>query len=108
LCRELARRGVRVVVADINTEDARRVAAAITGDGGRATDSTVDVAREQDVRRVVEDTVSAYGRLDYLFNNAGIAIGGEARYLPLDHWRRSWTLTSTACCTALWPPTRSW
>ena len=88
LCRELARRGAQVVVADINADDAGRVAAAIADNGGQATASTVDVAREQDVRRLVQDTASAYGHLDYLFNNAGIAIGGEARYLTLDHWRR--------------------
>jgi NAD(P)-dependent dehydrogenase (short-subunit alcohol dehydrogenase family) len=88
LCRELARRGAQVVVADINADDARRVAGAITGKGGRATARSVDVAAEQDVRHLVEDTASAYGHLDYLFNNAGIAIGGEARYLTLDHWRR--------------------
>jgi NAD(P)-dependent dehydrogenase (short-subunit alcohol dehydrogenase family) len=88
LCRELARRGARVLVADISAHDAQRVAAAITGNGGRAMASTVDVAREQDVQRLVEDTAAAYGHLDYLFNNAGIAIGGEARYLTLDHWRR--------------------
>jgi len=88
LCRELARRGARVIVADINTGDAQRVAATITDHGGRARASTVDVASEPDVRRMVEDTASAYGRLDYLFNNAGIAIGGDARDLTLDHWRR--------------------
>jgi short chain dehydrogenase len=82
------RRSARVVVAGISAHDARRVAAAITGDGGRATDSTIDVAREQDVQRLVEDTAATYGHLDYLFNNAGIAIGGDARYLTLDHWRR--------------------
>ena len=57
LCRELARRGAQVIVADINADDARRIAAAIVDSGGRATPSTVDVAREQDVRRLVEDTV---------------------------------------------------
>lgn len=88
LCLELAGRGARVVVADINGDDAGRVAAAIAASGGRATASTLDVAREQDVRRLVEETASAHGRLDYLFNNAGMAIGGDARDLTLDHWRR--------------------
>ena len=40
LCRELARRGARVVVADINGDDADRVATAIAGDGGEARDLT--------------------------------------------------------------------
>ncbi len=88
LCHELARRGTRVVVADINAADAGRVTAAITRGGGQAEARTVDVAREQDVRRLVEDTAAARGRLDYLFNNAGIAIGGDARDLTLDHWHR--------------------
>jgi len=85
LCLELARRGARVVVADINAQNARRVAAAI---GSQATANTVDVASEPDVARLVEDTAAAYGRLDYMFNNAGFAIGGDARDLTLDHWRR--------------------
>jgi NAD(P)-dependent dehydrogenase (short-subunit alcohol dehydrogenase family) len=88
LCRELARRGARVVVADINSGDAGRVAQAITGQGGRATAWTVDVSVEGEIRQLVEQTAARYGRLDYLFNNAGVAIGGDARDLTLDHWRR--------------------
>jgi NAD(P)-dependent dehydrogenase (short-subunit alcohol dehydrogenase family) len=86
--RELARRGARVVVADIDADNAGRVAAAIADSGGRATAHSVDVAKEPDVRSLVEETASAYGRLDYQFNNAGIAIGGDARDLTLDQWRR--------------------
>jgi NAD(P)-dependent dehydrogenase (short-subunit alcohol dehydrogenase family) len=88
LCRELARRGARVVVADIDGENAGRVAAAIAGDGGHAEARSVDVAREEDVRRLVEERAAVYGHLDFMFNNAGIAIGGEARDLTLDHWQR--------------------
>jgi NAD(P)-dependent dehydrogenase (short-subunit alcohol dehydrogenase family) len=88
LCRELARRGARVVVADLNSGDAARVAAAITGHGGLATARAVDVSSEQDVRGLVEESASAHGRLDYMFNNAGIAIGGDARDLTLRDWYR--------------------
>ncbi|HEY7145856.1 MAG TPA: SDR family oxidoreductase [Streptosporangiaceae bacterium] len=86
LCLELARRGAWVVVADINAGDADRVAAAITGGGGQASASTVDVADEPQVRRLVEDTAAAHGRLDYLFNNAGMAIGGQFSQLTMEHW----------------------
>jgi NAD(P)-dependent dehydrogenase (short-subunit alcohol dehydrogenase family) len=85
---ELALRGARVVVADINSDNANRVAKAIAAGGGRATASTVDVTQEPDVRRLVEDTASVHGRLDYQFNNAGMSIGGDARDLTLDQWRR--------------------
>ena len=86
--RELARRGAQVVVADIKGDDAERVAAAIADSGGRASASTVDVTKEQDIRRLVEDTAAACGRLDYQFNNAGIAIGGDARDLTPGQWRQ--------------------
>jgi NAD(P)-dependent dehydrogenase (short-subunit alcohol dehydrogenase family) len=88
VCRELARRGALVTVADINDEDAQRLAAAIVSSGGRAQARHVDVTGEQDVRRLVEETAAAHGRLDYLFNNAGIAIGGDARDLTPGQWRQ--------------------
>jgi NAD(P)-dependent dehydrogenase (short-subunit alcohol dehydrogenase family) len=88
LSMKLAHRGARVVVADIDEDAATRVAATITGSGGHATARRVDVTREQDVRRLVEQTAAEYGHLDYQFNNAGIAIGGDARDLTLDQWRR--------------------
>jgi NAD(P)-dependent dehydrogenase (short-subunit alcohol dehydrogenase family) len=88
LCLELARRGARVIVADIDGDGARRVAAAIARASGQASAYTVDVSREPDVRHLVEQTVGTHGRLDYLFNNAGIVIEGDARDLTVDHWRR--------------------
>lgn len=88
LCRELGRRRVRVIVADINAGEAGRVATAIRGPGGQATAGTVDVSKPEEVTRLVEETVSAYGRLDYMFNNAGFAIAGDFRDLTLDHWHR--------------------
>lgn len=87
LSRELARRGARVVVADIAEDAAERVAAGIADAGGTATASRVDVRREEEVARLVEETATEYGRLDYQFNNAGIAVAGDARDLTLAHWR---------------------
>lgn len=88
LSRELAHRGAHVVVADINTEQAARVAAAISAGGGQAQGRHLDVCDAGEARRLVEQAASEHGRLDYQFNNAGIAIGGDARDLTLDHWRR--------------------
>ena len=64
------------------------MATAIADSGGRATASRLDVSQEQDIGRLARDTAVAYGRLDYQFNNAGIAIGGDARDLTVDQWRR--------------------
>jgi NAD(P)-dependent dehydrogenase (short-subunit alcohol dehydrogenase family) len=87
LCKELGRQGARVIVADINEDEAGRVASAIAEHGGRAQAQRVDVSDERDVRCAVEEVAASRGRLDYLFNNAGIAIGGDARDLTLDQWK---------------------
>lgn len=88
LCEELAHRGSVVVVADIDGERAGQVASRITQRGGRARAIAVDVSHEGDVRGMVDSTVSQYRHLDFMFNNAGIAIGGEARDLSSAQWRR--------------------
>jgi NAD(P)-dependent dehydrogenase (short-subunit alcohol dehydrogenase family) len=88
LCEELAGRGASVVVADINEAGATEVASAINGQGGQAQAQVIDVCSEEAVRHLVQDTAAAHGRLDYMFNNAGIVIAGDLRDLRTEHWRR--------------------
>jgi NAD(P)-dependent dehydrogenase (short-subunit alcohol dehydrogenase family) len=88
LCQELTRRGARVIVADIDAEAAERVAGTIVAALGSAEGRQLDVSDDQQVRDLIEQTAASYGRLDYLFNNAGIAVGGDARDLTLEQWRR--------------------
>ena len=73
----LARRGVAVVVSDINVEAADRVASAITSSGGKASAVKQDTARAEDSERVVRHAVSTFGALHYAVNNAGIG-GAQA------------------------------
>ncbi len=47
----------------------------------------MDVTDFEAVKALVEETVREHGRIDYLFNNAGIVVGGEARDVPLEDWR---------------------
>jgi NAD(P)-dependent dehydrogenase (short-subunit alcohol dehydrogenase family) len=68
-----AREGARVAVADFAAAAAHDTVAQINAAGGQAITLTGDVTRARDVRAMVEDTVTAYGRLDCAFNNAGIA-----------------------------------
>ena len=68
-----AREGARVAVADFAAAAARDTVAQINAAGGQAITLTGDVTRAEDVRAMVQDTVTAYGRLDCAFNNAGIA-----------------------------------
>jgi NAD(P)-dependent dehydrogenase (short-subunit alcohol dehydrogenase family) len=88
LCEELGRRGATVVVADIDGDAARRVAGRLARTGAPAVAVPVDVADQMEVARLIEDTVAEYGRVDYMINNAGIAIGGDSRDLSMQQWRR--------------------
>ena len=83
LSEEPASRGSKVIVADIDDYRATHVAAAITQKGGQARAVHADVSKDGDVKRLVDEALSEYGQLDYMSNNAGIVIGGEARDLTL-------------------------
>ncbi|HEY1332607.1 MAG TPA: SDR family NAD(P)-dependent oxidoreductase, partial [Myxococcaceae bacterium] len=67
-----AREGAKVVVAARREEQGVAVVQAIQKAGGTAKFFRADVAKEEDVKAVVEGTVREFGRLDVLFNNAGI------------------------------------
>ena len=89
LCEELGPRGAAmVVVADINAEGAQQVASAITAASGQARAAHLDVSRAEDVQKLIGETASKHGRLDFMFNNAGIALCGEVRDMDLEHWQR--------------------
>ena len=86
--RARAARGAEVVLADRDEAGARAMAERIGAAGGRARAAGLDVRDAVAVERLVAEVWSTHGRLDYLFNNAGIGIGGEARHLALDDWRQ--------------------
>src|SRR6266567_8057904 len=69
----MAREGARVAVADRTEESAAATVALINAAGGQAIAIGGDVTREADVAAMVARTVSAFGRIDCAFNNAGIA-----------------------------------
>ena len=69
----MAREGARVAVADRAEADAAATVALINAAGGQAIAIGGDVTREADVAAMVARTVSAFGRIDCAFNNAGIA-----------------------------------
>jgi len=87
LATALVQRGARVVLADVNGAAAQAAADTLSADG-RTSAVTLDVTDAASVARVINETVAAHGRLDYLFNNAGIAALGDARVMTLDDWNR--------------------
>jgi len=84
----MGRKGATVVVSDIDAEGANKVADGILREGGKAGATHLDVTSEEDIKNLIDRTAAEHGRLDYMFNNAGIAIQGEARDMQQEHWDR--------------------
>lgn len=87
LSEALVANGACVILADLQTRRVQAVADAMEGPGC-AQAAHLDVTDAAAVGDLVHDTRQRHGRLDYLFNNAGIVVFGEARLQEIDHWNR--------------------
>jgi NAD(P)-dependent dehydrogenase (short-subunit alcohol dehydrogenase family) len=67
-----AKQGAKVVVSGRREKEGLAVVAEVKAAGGDAHFVRADVSKEEDVKRLVEETLSKYGRLDVAFNNAGV------------------------------------
>ena len=94
--RLFAQQGARVVIADVLTDEGEAVAADISAGQRNARFVQTDVTSESDWRRLIAETVAAYGRLDILVNNAGISGSavGDADELP--GWQRLLAVNATS------------
>jgi NAD(P)-dependent dehydrogenase (short-subunit alcohol dehydrogenase family) len=83
-----AEEGARVVVADLDEKSGDETVSVIEGKGGEAIFVATDVSREDDARRLCEEALRAFGRVDILVNNAATFVlkGLEA---SIEDWRRS-------------------
>jgi len=86
LCRRVAKEGARVVVADIDAAGAQTLAGEIGGLALRC-----DVAREEDIIRLVQHTEEQLGPIDIFFSNAGIIVKGDLE-VTNDDWQRIWEI----------------
>lgn len=87
LAEELAERGARaVVLVDRQMTVAEEVANGLQSRGVETNVYDVDVRNFLDVQRVVNETKEAYGRLDYMFNNAGILIIGPIEKIGVENF----------------------
>ena len=85
LTRALVAAGAEVACTDVDAEAARRTAVDTNGPG-TARAARVDVTDAGAVQAAVDDVVARAGRLDLMFNNAGIVWAGDTELLTLDQW----------------------
>jgi rhamnulose-1-phosphate aldolase/alcohol dehydrogenase len=97
VARRLAREGAHVVVTDLDGDGARRVAEEISADAGPARPLGVrlDVTSEASVDAAVAAAVEAYGGLDIVVSNAGIAHAAAIDRMALADWERSFAVNAT-------------
>ena len=83
-----AREGAQVFCVDRNGAAAEETAKIITGEGGKATAFTADVSRPAEIEAMVAACLKAYGRIDVLDNNVGIAEMGSVVEVTEESWDR--------------------
>jgi NAD(P)-dependent dehydrogenase (short-subunit alcohol dehydrogenase family) len=83
-----AEHGAKVVVADIDKDGGSQTVTQIQNGGNEAIFVETDVTLKVDTEKMVAQTVETYGKLDILFNNAGIAMRLPVAELPEADWHR--------------------
>lgn len=84
-----AKEGAKIVVADINEEGANETVRLIKVNGGEAIAVKTDVTKENDIERMVKISVQKYGKIDILFNNAGVSLIGNLIDTTEEEWDRT-------------------
>jgi NAD(P)-dependent dehydrogenase (short-subunit alcohol dehydrogenase family) len=79
-----AKEGARLVLADVTEEAVQSAADEVRAAGGEATAVVADVSKEDDARRMVDHAVSTFGRVDALYNNAGVMPAADHSVVDTD------------------------
>ena len=103
----LAREGARLVIVDMNIEDAKSVVRKIEAGGGKAIATRTDISKKAEVEAMAAETLKAFGTIDILVNNAGIeAAPCLLQDMPEAQWDRVLGINlkgTFLCCQAVLP-----
>lgn len=93
--RRFVREGATVVIADLSGSRAEQVRSEVVSNGGRAAALKMDVADPQAIEATIKLALDSFGRLDVLFNNAGMAEVSLIHETSLESWERVIAVTLT-------------
>jgi NAD(P)-dependent dehydrogenase (short-subunit alcohol dehydrogenase family) len=96
-----AAEGAKVVIAEIDAQRGEETVAAIQANSHQAVFVRADVAKEADVAHLVEDTVARWGRIDILFNNAGVVLVKPLEEMTEAEWDRVMSINVKAAFLAI-------
>ncbi|MDA3833028.1 MAG: 3-oxoacyl-ACP reductase FabG [Spirochaetales bacterium] len=103
---ELAKHGADCVIVDIDLENADKVVDEVINIGTKAISIRADVTNQKDVENVIEKSLSTYGKVDILINNAGISSPLSLLETSEDEWDRQINVNLKSiffCCKAMFP-----
>jgi len=103
-CRAFAEAGADIVVAEINPETGPVTVEELKALGRRALFVQTDVRKRESIDAMVEKTIAEFGKIDFLMNNAGITIWGEAEDVPEEKWMDVMNINLNGlfyCCQAV-------
>ena len=106
ICLRLAEEGARVVIFDVNLEEARKTAQEIERAGGKALALKVDVTKSAEVEAAVKQVVSKFGKVDILVNNAGLSLSCAVSKMSEETWDKVQDVNlkgAFLCCRAVMP-----
>jgi len=83
-----AQNGAKVCCNSLS-DSAMKVVEKIKNSGGDAIFAQADVSFEEQAKNIIEKTIEAYGKIDVLFNNAGIVLGGAIDTISTEDWDRT-------------------
>ena len=89
---KFSQEGARVVIAEINSKNGKKVADLINDKHGTAAFIETDVSMNSSVKQMVEKTVGLYGPPDILINNAGIAVFDDPLKLSEEDWKKCFSV----------------